>query len=223
MLWSGWTQSISHHKKLYNMDPITMALLPTILKGGVGAIQGIGGLMGMIGNKRPKYRIPGAAVGALGVAKEQASRHEMPGESATLARIKQTGANAVAAAREYGMAGLSALPAIQGSMQSGALQLSAQSAQWRDRKQADYQQALSQFAMYEDQDWQMNKFAPFMDRRQRSQNALGAGIQNIGGGADSALMAMLGMPDLFGTGGNAANVSKIGMMMQEVTNKYGKY
>jgi hypothetical protein len=173
-------------------------MLPALLKGGLGASQLIGGLGGMLTTKRPQYKIPKAATMAMGVAQENANRMEMPGESTMYAKVAQQGANALGAAREYGQAGLAALPAIMAGMQGGNLNIGMQTSAWRDKKQGELMAALGQYAEYQDQEWQMNKFAPFMDKTRRSQNAIGAGIENISGGADSALMTMIGMPDLFG-------------------------
>ena len=190
------------------MDPITMAMLPALLKGGTGLIQAVSGGVGMLGTRRPRYRIPGAAVEALGTARELAGRMEMPGESAARARIAQQAANAYGQSQQYGMAGLASLPAIMAGQQGAELNLAAQAAGWRTQQQQNLMSQLGQFAQYQDQAWQMNEFAPYRDRLQRMQNLIGAGAQNIASGADTAMMTMIGMPDLFGnnTAGQMQNL-----------------
>ena len=170
---------------------IPIATLGLLAKGIVGGTQLIGGLSGLARNKRPKYKTPGAATSALGIAQEQANRMEMPGQSTMYGKIDQQGANMLEAAREYGMAGLASLPAIQAKMQGSKLDVGMQAAQWRDQKQAALQQALGTYAGYQDQEFQMNEFAPFKDKQQRSQNAIGAGAQNLIGGIDTYTMLSL--------------------------------
>lgn len=170
------------------MDPITLGL---IAKSAVGATQLVGGLIGSATNKRPKYSIPTGAQAALANAQEQANRIDMPGESAMYGKIDQEGANMLAAAREYGLAGLASLPAIQARMQGSKIDVGMQSAKWRDQKQAQLQQAQGTYAGYQDQEFQMNEFAPFKDKQQRSQNAIGAGVKNIIGGVDTFSMLSL--------------------------------
>jgi hypothetical protein len=76
-------------------------------------------------------------------------------------------------------------------MQGSKLDVGMQAAQWRDQKQAALQQALGTYAGYQDQEFQMNEFAPFKDKQQRSQNAIGAGAQNLIGGIDTYTMLSL--------------------------------
>lgn len=170
---------------------IPIATLGLLAKTALGASQLVGGLIGSASNKRPKYSIPTGAQAALGIANEQANRMAMPGESAMYGKIDQEGANMLAAAREYGMAGLASLPAIQARMQGSKIDVGMQSAKWRDQKQAQLQQAQGTYAGYQDQEWQMNDFAPFKDKQQRSQNAIGAGAKNIIGGIDTFSMLSL--------------------------------
>jgi hypothetical protein len=176
-------------------------------KGIIGGTQLMGGLFGAATNKRPKYKTPGAATGALAIAQEQANRMEMPGESTMYGKIDQQGANMLEAAREYGMAGLASLPAIQAKMQGSKLDVGMQAAKWRDQKQAALQQALGTYAGYQDQEFQMNEFAPFKDKQQRSQNAIGAGAQNLIGGIDTYSMLSLLNPEAGASPAPTANTA----------------
>lgn len=179
------------------MAPALLAMLPAILKGGIGLAQSAAGAAGMFGLKRPKYQIPASATESLGIAREMSKRMEMPGEAAARARLAQQAANTFGQSQQYGMAGLATLPAIMAQQMSGDLNLASQSAAWRTQQQQALMAQLGQFAQYEDQAWQMNKFAPYQDRLQRYQNLIGSGIKNVASGADTAMMTMVGLPDLF--------------------------
>lgn len=172
---------------------MTLAMVMSGVKAGIGGIQTIGGLLGMAGARRPKYQIPAAQQMATGIARDRANQMVAPGELAQRTMIEQSSANAIAAAREYGLGGLSVLPGIAGQNQRANMRVSAQTEEWRNRQEAELLASLARLGQYQDQEFQMNKFAPFADRVQRGQNAIHGGVQNIANAGDSALMALLAL------------------------------
>lgn len=157
------------------------------------AIQAITGIGQLIGGKRqlreaernrPMYEMPDAIKVATALAKAQYADQFMPGEGRMLDQNALAGANAAAAAINGG-GGLSSIAGIQAQQSAGAQNIGIASAQSQQTDQANYANALNTYANYKDQEWQMNKYAPWAAKYNEARERIGAGQQNLYGAADS--------------------------------------
>ena len=152
---------------------IGMAAISAILAGA----QLIGGVAGMAKNKRPKYKIPASVLAATKLA-QMRSEGDMPGYDQASGNINLMAANALAGARETGRAG-EQLQSIVGQSNKSYGTLATQNAQYQSQTDLLYEDALRQQGQFEEQKWQINEFAPYADRQQRSEDMFGAGAQNL--------------------------------------------
>lgn len=179
--------------------PIPLAAIPAI----IGGAQAIGGLIGKAVTKRPKYKIPQSARQATALAAIRA-QGDMPGYTQAQSNLNLMTSNAIAGARESGFAG-EQLSSIMGQQEAGYRNLAAQNEQFQSQADIQYQQALYRMGQMEDQQWQMNEFAPYADKSQLFSDMVGAGFQNLfnagnmlnqvpGGGAQSPMTPLTALP-----------------------------
>lgn len=162
---------------------------PQLLQFGLGALQGIGGAVGMATNKRPQFEIPESAKQALSIAEMRANSN-MPNYNQAVQNTQLATANQLQAARESGNP-MSVLPQLQANENAALRGVEAQNLQYRDQSQRQYQQQLQRNADYQEQQFQVNQFAPYADKQNRSNQLVGAGLSNITGAFDSAVSAAL--------------------------------
>lgn len=151
-------------------------------------------LIGSLGTKaqRPRYEIPSALRSALGVAQVMASNPNIEGYSQAVDQINTTTANMVAGAQQAGNAqeSIASIAAAQGGQLRELAQANEQG-QRQDLQQL--QQMLQVYSQAQDQEFQMNEFAPYADKAQERRDVFGAGLENImGGGSSFALLGQLG-------------------------------
>jgi len=164
--------------------------LPVGFQIGLGAIQALGGLKTLFGNKRPDYEIPDSAKTALALAKAKVMDPNMPGYSQAKDDIGLIAANTIKSAQEGGSA-MEALSSIQANALAANRDLAVTNAQDQSNDILNLERALGAFAQYEDQEFQMDEFAPFADRAREGRDIVGAGVENLFKGLDYATILKL--------------------------------
>jgi hypothetical protein len=163
------------------MPPQVLAAIPSLFQAGVGLSQMIQGQHTLKNLVRPEYNIPGEAQSSLTLAKQAYSDPYSTGEIRAQQNIGLSTANAYANARDGGQVSNYA-PAIQARQSQGYNQLQTQVEADRERRMGNLQSNLDIMAKYQDQKWQLNKFAPYSDKYNQAREQIGGGEQNLFGG-----------------------------------------
>lgn len=161
------------------MDPLTIM---AIAQFGLGAIQGLSGLVNRANATRPTYKMPESVKEAVNLS-NFLRQSDMPGYSNAIQQNNLAASNVLATVQQSGDALLSA-PLIQQMQASGARNIAVENMRYKDAANRNYQEALMRKAEYQDREWQINKFAPYADLMRESQNQIGAGTKNIFGALD---------------------------------------
>ena len=177
----------------------------------IGGAQAAAGAIGMLLNKRPKYEIPAAARQQLGLSQAQAGS-DMPQYAQAQADLGTSMGNALAAARESGNP-LAAIGMIQANQNKGLNDLNTANANYHTNRLDALGQNLGQFANYQNEEWQINKYAPYAERKALFQNLIGGGIKNIAGSVDS-MNAQNELSGLMGRNGSVTN--QLGMRSGQI-------
>ena len=151
------------------------------------------GQRGIDNLERPVYDIPDAAKQSLAISKAAYADPRMPGESVANSRIGQTLSAYLRASRERSNP-IGAVAMGVANANRAYNDLATQSAAYQRQDQQNLQQELGTYGQYQDQKWQLNKFAPYMDKYNEYREMLGAGQQNTFGAANglsSIAMQML--------------------------------
>lgn len=160
--------------------PALLAAIPSIFQGITGLSQLFGGQKQLNNLQRPEYKMPEEINAMLTLAQAQ---YQDPYSTENLNAQRQIGmgaANAVMAGRDSGnLAGI--LPAIVGQQNQGYNQAAQMMEATKERQMANLSNMLGIRAKYKDQEWQMNKFAPYQDQYNEARERIGAGQQNIFG------------------------------------------
>jgi len=186
---------------------IPAALIPTLIKGTIGAAQTAGGGLMRLTNKRPKYEMPDALRQRFALAQAEYADPYMPGYERAQDNINLGMANAIRSMQESGnvQAGFQGSVAEASAAQRG-LAAENEGAQQRDRE--NLQRVLDAVAQAQDLEFQMNEFAPFADRQQLSEDMIGGGLENIMSSADDfGLASTLGLLGSETNDGQEANSS----------------
>lgn len=134
--------------------------------------------------KRPEYNTPEEALRSMNIAQNRYADKFMPGQGSYMDRVEQQAANAFAQSSEAGNP-FALIANIQGQAANQLRDINTQSVNQQMANEKAYQQALGQIADYRDQEWQINKFAPYRDKYNEFRDMYGAARQNIYGGLDS--------------------------------------
>lgn len=143
----------------------------------------LGGAIGSLTNKRPEYEIPDSLRQSLSLAKAAFLDPKMSGYEQAAESIDMQTANQLAAATQGGR-GAESVAALAGQQQAAYRDLEAQNQLSQDRDRAGLTSELAKVAQAEDMAWQMNEFAPYKDKAQRSADVFGAGMENVVGALD---------------------------------------
>lgn len=154
-----------------------LAAIPSLYQTITGMAQAAQGRRTLDGLERPTYEIPGAAKQSLALAQAQYADPRMPGENTANSRIAQAFSNFNSAARQTSNP-LAGLAMAQANANRGYTDVAAQSAMYQRQDQQNLQQQQGQYAQYQDQAWQMNKFAPYFEKYNEAREQIGAGQQN---------------------------------------------
>jgi hypothetical protein len=134
--------------------------------------------------KRPEYKTPEEALRSMNVAQNRYADKFMPGQGAYMDRVEQQAANAFAQSSEAGNP-FALIANIQGQSANQLRDINTQALNQQMANEKAYMQSLGQIADYRDQEWQINKFAPYRDKYNEFRDMYGAARQNIYGGLDS--------------------------------------
>lgn len=162
--------------------PIPAVMIPSLISGGVGLAQTIGGALGSFGAKRPKYEIPESLKQSVALARIRTQDPYAPGYTQAKENLDLAAANALYASQQSGNAQIG-LGEIVGQTEAGYRNLQEQNIQSQQRDISEYQSALGEMAKAEDLQFQMNEFAPYAQKYQQSRDIFGAGLENIMGAA----------------------------------------
>ena len=133
---------------------------------------------------RPEYKMPDEINTALTLAAQQYSDPYNQASINATRNVGASAANAVASGRDTG--GLAAmLPAIVAQQNQGYNQIAAMTEQQKAGERAALSNRLDIKAKYRDDEFQMNKFAPYKDAYNEGRERIGAGQQNLFGGLNS--------------------------------------
>lgn len=161
------------------MNPF--ALLPGVFQGAVGIAQALTGLSRQATQVRPEYKMPREIMANRTLAAQSYADPLSYAAALAMNNAALSQSNSLNAAITGG-GGLGSTAAITAAAGQQYNQIAAQI---EAQKFAD-RQALSAanqtVADYRDQEWQMNKFAPYVQRYQESRDLTGAGLQNMFGG-----------------------------------------
>ena len=132
------------------MNPVTL-----------GLIVNAGGLLAkkFMGADRPEYEIPESARQALSQARILQADKNMPGEQKALEQIGISSANATQAAADGGNV-LEAISSRQGQQDRATEGVLSRSEADQRNDQERWMQQLDSMFKYEDQQYEMNEFAP---------------------------------------------------------------
>ena len=166
------------------MPPMLLQMLPFLAQGISGLFQGGKGVAGLLGSNRPQYSIPAAQQQSLALAQAQAGG-DMAGYGQAKSNIGTSTANALGAARESGNP-LAAISAIQANQNQAFNNLDTQNANYKVGRQDNLQRALGTQGEYQDRAFQMNEFAPYMDKQRESRQLIGSGLSNVFGAMNNA-------------------------------------
>lgn len=136
---------------------------------------------------RPEYKIPDEILKAVEISRANAADPRFAGQSNLERQVALNQANALNAAASAGK-GMYQVNAIQAQANQAAQNIGAEQARQDRQDRADLSNMLGVLAKYKDQEWQMNKFAPYQDKYNEGRERIGAGMENIYGGLDNAAL-----------------------------------
>lgn len=153
-----------------------------IIGGGIQAIAG-GIKMKKLAKKEPTYEIPSEVNTGLNLATSMA-KNGMGAEQYQKAQQQNQGsANFALRALQDRRSGLAGIGNIQQGLNNANLNLSAQDAQLRNQNQKFMYSALMNSASFKDKLF-ANKWQSWSNKYQQARANVGAGLQNVMGGAD---------------------------------------
>ena len=206
------------------MPPLLLAgtalsMLPELYKTFQGIRQINQGKQGLAGLQRPVYETPEAFQRSMGLGATAYANGTMPGETTMVDRAGQATVNAFAQSSEAGNP-FALIAALQGQQQNAMQNIGVSSAQYKNQLQQQYQQLLSNYANYQDQEWQMNQFAPYKEKQQEFRDIYGAGQQNLYNGLSNLAgmgtrMMMPGIMKGAGTATNGVDKAALDALFQE--------
>jgi len=210
------------------MDPITLGLMgglqaiPDIYNLVTGIRQQRAGKKTLAGLQRPEYNIPGEINSALTLTKSNYADPRFAGQGALENRIGANQANAIQMAYDSGNP-MDAISTIQGNSNNAAMQVGAEQARQQRADMGELVNMMDVLAKYKDQQWQLNKFAPYAQKYNEGREQVGAGQTNIANGLSG--LASIGSNILGGTIGGMGNVAGGGIVGANAINNagYGAY
>ena len=180
------------------MDPLSLTLMlaPALVQGGVGVKQ-LFDAKKMQKNLGPRvgYDIPEAAKQSLGISQRLASQYEMPGAGARRYAQDLQNQKFVAAALQAGNSQDAMAMLTQGlqSAQEGELAFSEASAQNYEQRQQNLQQALGNYAGYQEKK-RADEQQAWYEKADAAARMKGAAYENMFGGLEGVAQAgMIGM------------------------------
>lgn len=154
------------------------SVIPSLFQAGVAARQMREGRETLRNLKRPEYETPSGFMSAMALSRQAAADPYMPGEAEMRNRAAQAGSNAFANAREVGNP-LAVVGQIQANQARAMQNIGIASAEQQIREERNLQDMFGVYAKYQDQEWQMNKFAPYSMQYNEAREQVGASQQNL--------------------------------------------
>lgn len=203
--------------------PAILSAIPSVFQ----AIEGIGqrkrGQRILDNLVRPEYNMPNEVNQNLALAQARYGDPYSVSEQNARRDIGVSAANAIAAGQLTGnLSGM--VPAIAGNESQNYNRLQAQVEQDRVQRQHDLMNMRGEVGKYKDLTWQLNQFAPYMQKYNEGREMVGAGTQNIysslnGLGSIGALLAAQPRTDTYISPTDAAGaVSRILNGAQDTSN-----
>jgi len=220
--------------------PVTSLLMGSMMGGGGGVGQGVaniaggllGGITGIFQRKKAKkllreagdqpiYSIPNEILQNQKMA-ERAANEGMPSQqyNNAMRNIQRTQSSLLSGATDRRSA-LMALPKLQQQANDATANLDAQDATMRMQNQRTLYGIGAQTAGYRDKEFQINKMQPWERKYNYAQQLLGAGNQNLLGGADRLLGGVAGVAFGGGGGGTTRKMSGGNTSAPTYYNGYG--
>ena len=160
-----------------------ISAIPSIMKAIDGGDQVAQAEKGLSTLSRPEYETP-KEIGIAGqLSKAAFADPTMVGQSALQDRIDQQMSNSIGASVEAGNP-LANLVALQAQSQRATQDLGIAASQQNEKDRAAYQNMLQVISQYKDREFQMNEFAPYLDKYREYRDVLGAGKKNVHGASD---------------------------------------
>jgi len=163
---------------------MALAAVPAIFQGITGLVQNRRGREGLANLERPEYKMPDEINAMLTMAAQRYSDPYTTGEVNAMRNIGLSGANALQAGRDSGNVG-GIVPAVAAQQSAAYNRLAEQVDANKERQQATLTDMLGVRAKYKDQEWQMNEFAPYVDKMNEYREMVGSGQQNMFGALNS--------------------------------------
>lgn len=169
--------------------PLATALLlssgitavPQLLKTGFGLFQSKRGKE-YSEYERPEYKIPQGVYDEVDISKMLASIDKLPGQSATEERLAASTGAGLEAVKDVGRSSADitgAIPNILEKEQEQLTDLGTAAGQYKLNAQRLVGQALGNLASYQDKQWQLNEYMPYLSAMEAAKGLSGAGMQNI--------------------------------------------
>lgn len=168
------------------MDPMTIS---AILMGGKAAYElGTGISQGIKGKKlgesavRPQYQIPKSAQTALGNAEAMAASSMFPGQQRAEESIYGATSQALNSAKEASGSSadfLAGISGVAGAEQEALGGLATKALEYQDVNKQRLNEALMSMAGYEDKQFDLNQYQPFLDKANAARSLKQASRENI--------------------------------------------
>ncbi len=174
------------------LDPLTMSLMLSGVKGVFGAYQGIKGSQMARNTQRPEYNIPSAATAYLQNAQAMAQNQRLPGQSAIEGQIQGATASGIRNATEAGnnpASIMATIAALNSNQNNAIVNVGTEAAQMQQQNQRNLGQAQQYMAGQEQQAFDYNQNQPYQQKIQAAMALKGAGIQNTFGALENAVGA----------------------------------
>jgi len=171
------------------MDPMLISALlagaTQATKLGTGIAQKRKGQAMAEGAIRPEYQTPESAQKAVAIAKMM-SAGTLPGAGQFRSDISQASSQGMGAILETGSpAAVAQMASTLNTQQGQQLEnLNIREAQYQTEQQRGYAEALKCLGGYEDKEFQLNEYDPFLAKAKAAESLTGAGMQNIQSGIE---------------------------------------
>lgn len=162
-----------------------LAAIPGIVQAGAGLAQLIKGSRGQKNLQRPEYEMPAEAKNAYAMAAANyADRANAGGANYQRQAIDMAAMNALGAATQRG-GGLASVSSILANSNNAMQQANVGADNAMQQRLMALMAQSQNVADYRDKEFQMNKYAPYVQKYNENREMLGAGMQNMFGGLNN--------------------------------------
>jgi hypothetical protein len=172
--------------------PLAASAIIPLAKTAFGAYQAFKGAKIAKEAERPEYEIPEEFMQNLNQAQQMALEGMPAAQKQQFFQQMQRATAAGMSNLQSRRSGVSGVAGVVQQQKDAALQLAADDAQERNRLQQGVMGARMDLAGQKQEAFDFNQYQPYMEQKQAGQGLIGAGIQNIFGGADQAMLPFLG-------------------------------